>query len=333
MKNYYNILGVDKNSTASEIKKAYRKLAMKYHPDKNQGDKSAEDKFKDISEAYEILSNADKRKKYDNPFHNNFDNFNPFENNPFGGFRQRQNIRIGRNLRLQLIISLKDIYVGTKKTIKYKRKINCNSCDGNGGDQTTCSSCNGNGVTLEVKQHGNMIFQQETICSSCNGSGIIITNKCNSCNGHGVVEQEETIDIDLVPDIVNHSQMNLQHNGDYPDNGGVPGNLVVSFVVTNDSKFIRVGKLDLECNIDITYPELILGTNKQLTLLDDTNIDIKIPPHTQLNKLKLSGKGIKYNNFIGDLYIKLNLIVPKEINKKEQLLLKGLKKINHGVIN
>lgn len=327
MKDYYKILEVKKTATDAEIKKSYRELAKKYHPDKNPDNPTAETKFKEISDAYETLSDKAKRNEYDNPqmFGNPFGGFNDFF-----GQRPRRNVRIGDNLRIFLNVTLKEIFNKDKKTVSYKRNVVCDDCNGTGGEQIMCTHCNGMGVVMTQQRMGNMVIQNEVECPHCSGNGVIITDKCNSCNGDGIIRKDDTIDIDLISDIVNNSQSQINNKGNAPKFGGITGNLFIVFKVEKDDIFERLSASNLQYNLNITYPELILGTTKEIILLDDTKIKITIQPNSTLNtKLKIKNKGMVGSYGVnGDLYIKLNLLIPSTTTQKEQRLLKALQKLS-----
>jgi len=338
MKDYYKILEVDKKSSQKEIKKAYRKLAQKYHPDKNKGDKTSESKFKEVAEAYEILGNEEKRKQYDSGGNSIFGgvDLNDFMNMNFGGFNINDNFakkrtRKGQSLRINLTVTLKELYNQTNKTITYKKYVACDDCNGKGGQQITCNKCNGTGIIRNNIRHGNTLFQNEAYCDKCGGEGIILTNLCESCDG-GVLLKDETIDINLVSEIVNNSQTIVQGKGNAPKYGGINGDLHVTFTVKEHEIFTRLNEFNLSMILDVSYTDLVLGNKKIIKLLDDKKIKIEIKPNTQLSEhLKIKNKGL-YNSYLnanGYIIIILNLVIPKELTNKEIKLLKKLKQLNH----
>lgn len=343
-KDYYNILGVSKNATQDEIKKAYRKKALKYHPDKNPDDKKSEEMFKKVGEAYDVLSDSDKRSNYDNygSSKNPFGNGNPFSGDPFDqgdpfdifsemfgrGRRSRRGggIKRGTDLRVNLTLSLNDVLNGINKKIKIKREVLCNTCNGNGGSNPrTCMKCKGNGRVR--KSVSTVLGTQvvESLCDNCNGDGTINTKKCNSCGSMGVEIKEEVIDIEIPKGVEDGMALEMRGKGNEIKNGN-NGNLVIIISVEGDSKFERRGS-DILLNKDISVMDAILGSDININTLE-SNIKFKIEKGTQNGKtLRLKGKGLPYINnsdMRGDLIIKINVVIPKSLSEEEYSVLNSI---------
>ena len=346
---YYNILNVSKNSSAEEIKKAYRKLAIKWHPDKNKGDADAEEQFKKISEAYDILSDPTKRAKYDQfghaafqqggggnggGFHSDpFDMFNSFFgggggatfSDMFGGShsrsnRQRQNK--GHDLKFDLSVSFVDIIRGNNVDINYNKRKKCNKCS---GTKTTsksqvfkCQVCKGSGVV-----YSNMgIMQVQQICPSCQGNGEQITNQCTNCDQNGLIQTKEKIKINI-PKGCNHgTRLRISRGGDDCPNG-TPGDLYVIIHANQSDKFKRDGD-NLICEETIPFYDIILGTSK---LIDTPHgqIKLKIPSNSQPDVvLKVASHGLpnQTTHIMGDLFVVVKVELPRHLNEKQIELLK-----------
>lgn len=332
MKDYYKILGLNENATPDDIKKSYRKLAVQYHPDKNPDNKEAEEKFKEISEAYETLSDSDKKNQYDNvrKYGNLGDNFSQMDEilNRFGfgrGGMRRPNVK-GQDLRVNLEVTLEEIYTGVTKKINYKRRASCNSCSGTGGKQESCSNCSGNGFAKEIYRdnYGNTQISMG-LCSNCSGTGKIIKEACTSCNGESWALVDEILDINLPQGVEDGMMFSKKGFGNHIRNGN-PGDLIIVIVEKPHSSFIRSG-IDLSTNVNLTYPELILGTEKEIKTIDGS-IKINIPNNVKPNQvLRIRQKGLKINNNIGDLMLTINLEMPKVVNNEYKELLEKLKQI------
>lgn len=334
MKDYYKILGVEKNATEQDIKKSYRKLAMEYHPDKNPNNPEAEHKFKEISEAYEILSNKEKKSNYDNfgdP--NGQQGFGGFGgggfNDIFGGFGDffnvRRSVKKGQDLRIKVVLNINDILNGTTKKIKYNKRTICGDCDGNGGqDIETCYVCNGKGQRMtKVNTPFGQMMSQET-CHTCNGTGKNIKNKCKSCHGDGTILSEMTIDVDIPKGLSNGMQLNLNgHGNEIKD--GVSGDLFIFIEEEINNTFKREGN-SIIIEHKITAIDAILG-------LDDTiktphgDIKLNIPSGTQPNKtFRIAGKGIPDVHLgQGDMFIKINVVIPTKISNEDRIMIEQLK--------
>lgn len=343
-KDYYKILEVDRNASPDEIKKSYRKLALKFHPDKNPDNKEAEEKFKDISEAYEILSDSEKKLQYDtygsvggnqnfsggaSPFDDLFSQFGDIFGS-FGGRRSNQpRQKRGSDLRVKVSITLHDILFGSTKKIKYNRDVKCTSCDGKGGQElTTCLPCQGSGHRTYIQNTPFGTIRQTAVCSHCSGSGKMIKNPCKMCSGRGVNPHVETVDVEIPKGTVNGSFMAMPQYGNWVSDG-VPGDLQVVIEEIPDTKFKRE-ELNLIYDAKISVIDAIIGTEKKLNLPHGNEIKYTIQPGTQFGKLlRITGKGIPDAHFkgqYGDLIIRVTFEIPNRISIEERQLLEHLKK-------
>jgi molecular chaperone DnaJ len=350
-RDYYDVLGVTKNATEDEIKKAYRKMAMKYHPDKNQGDKAAEEKFKEAAEAYDVLGNASKKQKYDQFGHAGFsaggggghgdfssmdDIFSAFGDifggSGFGGGSSRGGRRVNRgtNLRIKVKLDLNEILTGVEKKIKVNKYVSCVPCKGtgaqNGSGFSNCNTCRGTGQVTRVVQ--TMLGQMQTAstCPGCGGEGQIIKEKCKSCYGDGIVKGEEVISINIPAGVAEGMQLSMQGKGNAAARGGIPGDLLIVVEETEHPTLKRDGN-NLLYNLFISVPEVILGTSAEINTLDG-KAKIKIEPGTQSGKvLRLRGKGLPNINGYekGDLLVNVNVWTPQTLNKEEKQLLEKLR--------
>lgn len=356
-RDYYEVLGVNRNATQDEIKKAYRKLAMQYHPDRNPGDKAAEEKFKEAAEAYEILSHDEKRNNYDRFGHEGVrgsgfgtegfssvnDIFSHFSDifggssifdDFFGGSQRSRSRRRGAgtpgsDLRVSLKLTLEEIADGTSKKIKIKKQIKCNQCHGTGAQTgtslKTCPVCNGAG---EVKTVSRSVFGQFvniTTCNNCYGEGQVIDTPCRNCSGDGRVDDEVTIKIDVPAGIEDGNYMTMRGEANAGKRGGQPGDLIVVFQEIPHEHFIRE-KDDIIYNLFVTFPQAALGAEVEVPTLSGKAM-LKIEPGTQPGKmLKMKGKGIKHLNFsgTGDQIVRINVAIPQKLNSKEKELIKQL---------
>ncbi len=352
-RDYYEVLEVDRKAGIDEIKKAYRKKAMEYHPDRNPGDAQAEAKFKEAAEAYEVLSNEQKRQRYDqyghagvnqgagggfsmniedifSQFGDIFDGFGSFGG--FGGFgggtrRARQNR--GADSRIKLKITLNDVLTGvTGKKIKIKKYVACEHCNGTGakdGKLETCSTCRGSGYVTQVSSTFLGQVQHTSPCPTCHGEGKMPKEKCPHCNGEGIVNGEEIVSIDFPPGISQDMQMTLRGKGHAARRGGINGDLLVTFEEEPNEHLKRQGA-DLLYELDLSIPDAILGSQVDIPWIN-SSFKIKTDPGIQPGKvLRLRGKGLPvYNSSrIGDLLVKVNVYIPKNLTKDEKKIVQKL---------
>lgn len=354
-RDYYEVLGVSKGASKEEIKKAYRKQAIKYHPDKNPGNKEAEEKFKEAAEAYEVLSNDEKRSRYDRFGHAGvggagngfpgggmtmediFSSFGDIFGDAFGGFggfggsrRGGRRVNKGSNLRVKVKLNLKEISTGAEKKIKVNKYVTCNSCGGSGAaDQNainTCSTCNGSGHVTRVTNTFLGQMQTSSVCPNCGGEGKSITRKCTSCYGEGIIQGEEVIKINIPAGVGKGMQMTVSGKGNAPRRGGVNGDLLVVIDEEDHPELIREGN-DLIYNLFISIPDAILGTAVEIPTVD-INVKIKIEPGTQAGKiLRLRGKGLPEVNGYGrgDLLVNVNVWIPKKLTREEMKVIEKLR--------
>ena len=356
-KDYYELLGVAKSADEKELKKAYRKLAMKYHPDKNPGDKAAEDKFKEAAEAYEILSDADKRARYDRFGHDGvnaqfgggrgggsmediFSQFgdifgnsgSPFDSF-FGGSQGRGRNTSGQrgsNLRIKAALTLEEIANGVSKKIKVKKQKGCETCSGSGAKDSssvkTCGSCGGSGYVRQVKQTFLGAMQTTAECPNCAGSGKTITANCIDCKGAGRLMDEEIVQIDIPAGVEDGMQLSMRGKGNAGKNGGPAGDLLISIEEKPHDDFTRDGQ-NIIFDLFINFADAALGTSVEVPTLEG-RVKIKVPQGTQGGKIfRLRGKGIPsiQGYGTGDQLIHVNIWTPKELNKEEKELMEKLK--------
>ncbi|WP_374164682.1 molecular chaperone DnaJ [Arcticibacter sp. MXS-1] len=353
-RDYYDILGVSKSSSADEIKKAYRKLAIKYHPDKNPGDKEAEEKFKEAAEAYEVLSNPEKKQRYDqfghagtsaaggyggghmnmedifSQFGDIFGGGSPFESF-FGGGHSGGGRRAARgtNLRIKVKLNLEEIAKGAEKKIKVNKQVVCTTCDGTGAKDRssfhTCNTCGGTGTVRRVTNTILGQMQTTSTCPTCNGSGTQITAKCNVCHGDGVVRGEETITINIPAGVSEGMQLSMSGKGNAAPNGGMPGDLIILIEEVPHETLKREGN-NVVYDLHISFLDAVLGSSVEVPTIDG-KAKIKIEPGTQGGKiLRLKGKGIPEVNSYhrGDQLVYVNIWTPKAISREERDLLEKL---------
>lgn len=353
-KDYYEVLGVEKSASKEDLKKAYRKLAMQFHPDRNPNDKEAEDKFKEAAEAYEILSNDDKRANYDRYGHAGlrgggqgftdindiFSHFSDifgggsiFDEFFGGGQRTRQGRRTGgipgSDLRVTLQLTMEEIAEGTTKKIKIKKQVKCDLCNGTGAEagtsKTTCPVCHGSG---EVKTVSRSVFGQFvniSTCNNCNGEGSVIDKPCKKCMGDGRIHDEVTVKIDSPAGVSEGHYMTLRNEGNAGKRGGPGGDLVVIFKEIPHEYFVREGD-DILYDLFVSYPEAALGAEVEVPTLNG-KAKLKIESGTPSGKLlKMKDKGIKHLNHSGrgDQIVRINIAIPKKLTAKEKELLKEL---------
>jgi len=357
-RDYYEVLGIQKGADKDEIKKAYRKLAIKYHPDRNPGNKEAEEKFKEATEAYEILSDDQKRPIYDqygfagldgmggmgggggpqfshafNDFADIFGNmgggggFGDIFENIFGGGRSRARSATdpmqGQSLRYDLNISFKDAVYGTKAEIKFQHNETCSACNGTGGakgsKRKTCSTCGGSG---QVRRSAGFFAVQQT-CPTCRGAGTMIDKPCSTCHGAGVEEKSKRMTLTIPAGVDDGRRITVPHQGDAGKNGGPAGDLIVVLHVEPHEYFERDGQ-DLFCAVPVTITQAALGVTIFVTSLDGKKIEIKLPEGTTNGKLlKIKGEGIPYSGRSGkgDLYVKIVVQTPTHLSSAQKKLL------------
>ncbi|MFQ3306916.1 MAG: molecular chaperone DnaJ [Candidatus Midichloriaceae bacterium] len=358
-KDYYKLLGVDKSASSDEIKKAFRKLALKCHPDKNQGNKAAEEKFKEINEAYEILKDEQKRAAYDKygsegvrnsggggGFHSQtggFEDFSDVFGDIFGDFMGRGGQSSGRDrsahlrgsdLRYNLEIDLEDSFTGIKKNIKFKTDVKCDGCDSKGsksGGTTNCASCHGAGKV----RYQQGFFMMEKTCASCAGSGVKIKDPCTKCRGNGRFKKEKNISVNIPAGIEEGSKMKVSSEGEAGIRGAQSGDLYIYVSIRNHTFYERDGK-DLHCSIPVKMVTAITGGTIDVPTIDKKIAKISIVPGTQhFSKLRLKGKGmpVLHSPRKGDLYIKINIEMPIKITSKQKELLEEFDAIGESGAN
>ena len=356
-RDYYEVLGVGKGASTDEIKKAYRKVAMQYHPDRNPGDKSAEEKFKEAAEAYEILSDADKKSQYDRYGHagvsgngrggygggmNMEDIFSQFGDifgdDIFGSFfggqqrgrggQRSRGIR-GSNLRIKLKLTFEEIAKGVTKNIKVKKHVVCNTCHGSGakdkGSVQTCSTCGGSGQVRRVQNTFLGQMQTVTTCPTCNGEGSTITAKCGSCKGEGRVYGEETVSIEIPAGVQEGMQLTINGKGNAGERGGSFGDLIILIEEESHKDLHREG-LNVAFDLYISFTDAVFGTQVEVPTIDG-RAKIKIPPGTQSGKVfRLKGKGFPAVNSYekGDQLIHINVWTPQNVSAEEKTMLEKL---------
>lgn len=356
-RDYYEVLGVSKQASADEIKKAYRKIAMQFHPDRNPGDKAAEDKFKEAAEAYEVLSTPDKKAQYDRFGHSMgaggrgggggaqgfggmnmediFSNFGDifgdgggFGGGGRGGRRQGGGSR-GANLRVKLKMNFSEIAHGANKKIKVKKYVTCQPCGGNGAKDKssikTCGTCGGSGQVRRVQNTFLGQMQTVTTCPTCNGDGTSISAKCTSCKGEGRVYGEETISMDIPAGVQDGMQLSMSGNGNVGERGGPSGDLLILIEEEKHPQLMR-RDLDVIFPLFVTFPDAVLGTQVEVPTIDG-RAKIKIPAGTQSGKIfRLKGKGFpafqSYEK--GDQLVEINTWSPQHLTKEEKEILEKL---------
>ncbi|CQB87389.1 chaperone protein DnaJ [Chlamydia trachomatis] len=361
-RDYYEVLGVSKGASDDEIKKAYRKTALKYHPDRNPGDKEAEEKFKEAAEAYDILSNPDKRARYDQYGHAGVDGnagfgggggmsmediFSQFGDlfggmggfSSFGGFSGfggggGSAVNYGSDLRVRIHVTLQEVLNGTTKKIKVKKNVACSHCHGSGAQagsgKETCPTCHGTGRVIRTQDSIFGRMQTQSTCTTCNGTGQVIKNKCTYCSGTGIEQGEELIEINVPAGVASGMQMTLRGKGNAGPNGGPSGDLLVQFEEISDAEFIRNGN-DVVYNLLIPVTTALLGDKVVVPTLDG-KVKVTIEPGTQSGKiLRLRNKGLPSVRGAGkgDQLIVVHIYIPDKLDSNDKKLVEQLKQSKH----
>ena len=358
-RDYYEVLEVPKTATAEEIKKAYRKQAIKYHPDKNPGDKAAEEKFKEAAEAYEVLSDPQKRQRYDQYGHAGMGgasgfsgggmsmddifahfgdifgggSFGSFFGGGFGGSRRggpQTRVNKGSNLRVKVKLTLAEVANGVTKKIKVNKYVACDKCGGTGAfdsnSYSNCSTCHGSGVVTRITNTILGQMQQSSVCPNCGGDGRIITRRCTNCGGEGIVQKEDIVTLNIPAGVADGMQLSVSGKGNAARHGGINGDLLVVIQEEEHPELIRDGN-DLIYSLFLSMPDAILGITAEIPTVDG-RVKIKIDPGTQSGKiLRLRGKGIPEINGYGrgDLLVNIQVWTPQSVTRDEAKIIEKLK--------
>ena len=363
-RDYYEVLGVDKNASEDEIKKAYRKLAIKYHPDRNPDNKEAEEKFKEAAEAYDVLHDPQKRQQYDQfgfdgpsgfggggagfggagfsmddifsmfgdvfGGHGGFSGFSGFGGNSTGAHKPQYR---GADLRLRVRLSLQEVATGVTKTFKVRKQVVCSHCHGTGAEGNskpeTCPTCHGSGVVTRTVRSVFGMMQTQSECPTCHGEGTVIKNKCKSCGGTGVVSGEEVVEIKIPAGVAEGMVLNVPGKGNAGQHNGINGDIQVLISEEKNDTFVRDGQ-DVIYSLLLDFPTAALGGDVEIPTISGDKIKVKIEPGTQPGKtLRIRGKGLPavqgYGNSTGDLLINISIYVPKTLNKAEKVALEAFK--------
>ncbi|MCR5679140.1 MAG: molecular chaperone DnaJ [Prevotella sp.] len=357
-RDYYEVLGVSKNATEDEIKKAYRQIAIKYHPDRNPGDKAAEEKFKEAAEAYNVLHDPEKRQQYDqfgfnSPFGGGGGGFEGFGGSMnmddifsmfgdifgghagFGGFGRsaRPQQHRGSDLRLKVRLTLEEINQGVTKKFKVRKDVPCTHCHGTGAEDgsgtETCPTCHGSGVITHTTQSIFGMMQTQGVCPTCQGQGQVIKNKCHVCSGTGVVKGEEVVEIKIPAGVAEGMVVNVPGKGNAGQRNGVNGDIQVFIEEEGHNLFIRDGN-DLIYNLLLDFPTAALGGEVEIPTIDGRTLKVKIENGTQPGRtMRLRGKGLPavqgYGSGQGDLVVNISVYVPKTLSREERKALESFK--------
>lgn len=352
-RDYYEVLGVDKNASANDIKKAYRKLAIQYHPDKNPGDKAAEEKFKEAAEAYSVLSDPDKKARYDQFGHAGLggaagggfngagmdmnDIFSMFGDifggggfSGFGGGSSRPMKNRGNDLRVKVKMNLQEISTGITKKFKLKKYVACPHCNGSGAEgnaMETCPDCKGTGRVVRTQQSFFGMMRTEVACPRCNGEGKIIKNKCPHCNGDGIVMGEEVVEVNIPAGVHDGMQLSMRGHGNAGKRNGIPGDLLIFVEEEQHPTLVRDGN-DLIYSLLLDIPTAVLGGQAEIPTIDG-KAKITIEPGTQPNKvMRLRGKGLPVINGYGrgDIIVNISIYIPETLSKDEKKAFENFRK-------
>lgn len=354
-RDYYEVLGVSKTATDDEIKKAYRKIAIKYHPDRNPGNKEAEEKFKEAAEAYDVLHDQQKRQQYDQfgfnapgggfgdggGFSSMDDIFSMFGDifgghggggfGGFGGFgggggaRRKPQYR-GADLRMKVSLTLQEVLTGTTKKFKVKKDVACQHCHGTGAEagsgSETCPTCHGSGVVSRTVRTMLGMMQTQSECPTCHGEGTVIKNKCTECGGTGVVKGEEVVEVKIPAGVAEGMVVNVPGKGNAGQHNGISGDIQVYITEEPNDTFVRDGN-DVIYNLLLDFPTAVLGGDVEIPTIDGGKVKIKVELGTQPGKtLRLRGKGLPsvpgYGNGTGDLVVNISVYVPKTLSSDEK---------------
>lgn len=365
-RDYYEVLGVTKNASDDEIKKAYKKMAIKYHPDRNPGDKEAEEKFKEAAEAYDVLRDPQKRARYDQfgpegvngaggfggQGMNMDDIFSMFGDifggHGFGGFgggfggggRARKPQFRGGDLRLKVRLNLQEIATGVTKKFKVKKKVTCTHCHGSGaegaGATEQCPTCHGSGYVVKTQQSIFGMMQTQSVCPTCGGEGTVIKNKCKACGGEGVVNGEEVIEVKIPAGVADGMVVNVPGKGHAARRGGVPGDIQVYIEEEPSNELLREDN-NLIYNLLLDVPTAALGGSAEIPTIDG-KVKIKIDPGTQPGKVvRLRGKGLPavqgYGYGVGDLIVNISVYIPETLSKDEKKAMEAMQKSDNFAPN
>ncbi len=358
-RDYYEILGVSRNATEVEIKKAYRKIALKYHPDRNPGDKHAEEKFKEAAEAYDVLSDPEKRARYDRYGHAGLeggggfsggmtmedifehfsDIFGDFGGSPFeqffgggGARRRRTRGQRGANLRIKVKLTLEEIARGVTKRLKVRKQVPCEACGGSGAKDSTsvqtCATCRGAGQVRQIRNTFLGQMATTTTCPTCHGSGRVVVANCPACRGEGRVMGEETIEVEIPAGVEEGMQLSLSGKGNAGVRGGTPGDLLIVIEELPHEQLERDG-MNVIYELYLNFADAALGTSVEVPTLEG-KVRIKIPAGTQPGKIfRLKGKGLpsvqRYG--VGDQLIHVNIWTPKKLTEEERALLEQMQRM------
>ncbi len=360
-RDYYEVLGVDKNASEEDIKKAYRKIAIKYHPDRNPDNKEAEEKFKEAAEAYDVLHDPKKRQQYDQfgfDAPGGFGGFSSggftmddifsmfgsvFEGGGFGGFGgfggsrggTSQRKYRGGDLRLKVKLNLQEVSTGVTKKFRVKKDIACPHCHGTGADAgsapETCSTCHGTGYTVQTKQTLFGIMQTQGPCPTCHGEGTIIKNKCKECGGDGVIKGEEVVEVKIPAGVADGMVLTMQGKGNAGPHNGIAGDIQVFISEEENDTFIRQDN-DLIYNLLLDFPTAALGGEVKIPTVEGKSLKINLEPGIQPGTTKrLRGKGLPavqgYGRGTGDIIVNISVYVPKTLSKEEK---EALQKMQHS---